>query len=253
MAAAAGTGATIDEARARMRAGEFVFVDAGCGIGGSLAYCEKLFGRGRGIGFDASAAKIAEATAAGHAAYQADLATIDLPERSVLFVSLLDFVEHLPGADATRAILANLGRVARDFLFIRHPNFEDIERLASHGLKLDWTDWHGHTNMLRLAELDALIRGLGWPAATVFAQKPILDSGHPSVVPLSAPRDTVGYDAERHGPKALVAFDRPVYTQFDLFVRVNPALTDAEWTRITRRVARKQGETTRLLRADGLD
>lgn len=238
--------ASLERAGERLRAGAFAFVDAGCSSGGSLAYCERIFGQGRGVGFDASAAKVAAARAAGHEVYQADLATVELPPKSVLFVSLLDFLEHLPDLDATRVMLERLGRVARDFLFIRHPSFEDIDLLRSLGLKLDWTDWHGHRNPLRLRDFETLCRELGWPAPTVLAQKPILDSGHPSVLPLSAPSDTVGYDPAKHAPKPKLRFERPVHSQFDIFIKLNPALTAGAWFRITERVVSPRAGTRRI-------
>lgn len=237
---------SLESACARLAAGEFAFVDAGCSAGGSMAYCERVFGRGRGIGFDRSRAKLELARAAGFVACEADLETTRLPARSVHFVSLLDFLEHLPSLDLTRTILAGLCEVARDFLFVRHPSFEDVDYLASLGLKLDWTDWHGHRNPLRLADFEALARDLGLPPPTVIAQKPIADASHPSVVPLDAAMDTVGYDPTRHGPKPDVRFDRLVHAQFDVFLRVNPELSKDAWFRITERVSNPRGGTTRI-------
>lgn len=234
----------VESVRRRLLAGEFAFVDGGCGSGGSIAYCEKVFKKGRGIGFDSSAVKIEKATAAGHDAYQADLTSIDLPHKSVEFVSLLDFLEHLPHVDIARAVVSNMQKVARDFLFIRHPNFDDVDYLKTLGFKLDWTDWHGHRNMMTLGDLSLLIRDLGLPAPTIFGQKPIADSDHPSIVPLSAPRDTVGYDATRHLPKGKVSFDRPVYSQFDVFVQLDPNLTEAQWKGITGSVFDRRHATT---------
>jgi SAM-dependent methyltransferase len=236
----------LDESRKRLAEGEFAFVDGGCGSGGSIAYCERIFQKGRGIGFDSSAEKVARAVAAGHTACQADLGAIDLPSRSVYFVSLLDFLEHLPDLDTTRSILSNMARVARDFVFIRHPSFEEVDYLEGLGLKLDWTDWHGHSNMMKLADFDRLARELDLPAPTILGQKPIADSTHASIVPLAAPRDTVGYDAERHGAKDEIRFDRTIYSQYDIFVRVNPDLTAAQWSRITSHVMNPRHVTTML-------
>jgi len=243
---------SLEDARKRLSAGEFAFVDAGCSAGGSLAFCERVFRKGRGIGFDISPDKIARAGEAGHVVCQADLATVDLPSRSVHFVSLLDFLEHLPQLALARDILANMARVARDFLFIRHPNFEDLEYLKTLGLKLDWTDWHGHPNMMTLADFEQLTRELGLPAPTIIAQKPIGDSSHPSIVPLSAPRDTVGYDPALHGPKPTIRFDRPVYSQFDLFVRLDDSLVGSVWDRITSHVVEKRG-SVRLSAGDEVE
>ncbi|MEZ4334528.1 MAG: class I SAM-dependent methyltransferase [Myxococcota bacterium] len=246
MAADEDATAALAQAVERLRSGAFAFVDAGCSSGGSLDYCARTFGQGRGVGFDRSPAKVASARAAGHEAYEADLGKIELPAKSVLFVSLLDFLEHLPDLETTRVILERLARVARDFLFIRHPSFEDIAYLRSLGLKLDWTDWHGHRNMMRLRDFESLCREFGWPAPTILAQKPILDSDHPSILPLSAPPDSVGYDASKHGPKPKLRFERPVYTQFDIFIGINPALTPAQWFRITERVVSPQAGTRRI-------
>lgn len=237
---------SIESARQRLLAGEFAFVDGGCGSGGSIAYCEKVFKTGRGLGIDSSAAKVEKARGAGHVAYQADLTAISLPPKSVQFVSFLDFLEHLPQLDLARAIVANMQQVARDFLFIRHPNFDDIEYLETFGLKLDWTDWHGHRNMMTLADLELLIRDLGLPAPTILGQKPIADSDHPSIVPLSAPQDTVGYDPARHAVKQKVRFDRPIYSQFDVFIRLDPDMAEAQWQSVTRSVFDRRNATTEI-------
>ena len=72
-------GKTIESTWPRLVAGEFAFVDGGCGSGGSIAYCEKVFKMGRGLGIDSSAAKIEKARDAGHVAFQADLTRVSLP------------------------------------------------------------------------------------------------------------------------------------------------------------------------------
>ncbi|HEB88560.1 MAG TPA: hypothetical protein ENI85_03230 [Deltaproteobacteria bacterium] len=236
----------LDEARDRLIAGEFAFIDGGCGIGGSIAYCEKTFGRGPGIGFDSSPGKIERARADGHPAYRADLTSIELPERCVSFLSFLDVLEHLPDIEVTRSILANMEHVARDFIFIRHPSFEDIDYLKALGLKLTWTDWHGHPNMMSLADFDALFRELGWSAPSVFGQKPILDSTHPAIVPIDAPRDSKEYDRDRHSDKPYHRFERRIHSQFDIFVRINQEMPDSEWEKIVHGVRKRRHRTIPL-------
>ncbi len=236
----------LDRVRHLLRRGDFNFIDGGCGSGGSLAYCEKTFAGGRGLGFDASPSKIEAARAAGHRAYLADMISLELPERCVSFISFLDVLEHLPDIATTRSILENMASMARDFIFIRHPSFEDIDYLKTFGLKIDWTDWHGHPNMMLLDDFDALFRDLGWTASAVFGQKPIMNSSHVSVVPEDAPRDTVGYDAERHGLKQNIRFDRVMYSQFDIFVRLNRDMSDSEWGQITKTVVSRRNRTKAL-------
>jgi hypothetical protein len=236
----------LDSIRRRLGEGEFSFIDGGCGIGGSMDYCQKTFGRGIGIGFDSSFDKIERAKLAGHTACVADMKSISLPENCVSFVSFLDVLEHLPDIETTESILENMATLAHDFIFIRHPSFEDIEYLRGHGLKLTWTDWHGHPNMMSLADFDDVFHRLSWSAPTVLGQKPIADSSHPSIVPENAPRDTIDYDPKLHREKRSIKFDRAIYSQFDIFVRLNDELTAREWTGITKSVANLRNQTKAL-------
>ena len=240
---AAAKNAELEEPLRLLAEGEFGFIDGGCGTGGSIEYCEKTFRRGRGIGFDSSAKKIELAQAAGHKAYEANLASLSLPEKCVSFVSFLDVLEHFPDVQTTESVLKNMAMLARDFIFIRHPNFEDIGYLKEHGLKLDWTDWHGHPNPMLLSEFDAMFCSQGWFAPSVFGQKPIHSSAHPSIIPIDAPRDTVGYDLEKHGVKPSLQFDRPIYSQFDIFVCLNSDLSNKEWRNITKSVVKSRNRT----------
>lgn len=234
------------EACTRLAAGDFAFIDGGCGTGGSLEFCEAVFGKGRGVGFDSSPAKIEGAKANGYSSYRGNLASIGLPAHSVSFVSFLDVLEHLPDIATTRKILLNMAETARDFIFIRHPSFEDIEYLSEYGLKLGWTDWHGHPNMMTLADYDELFHELGWSAPTVFGQKPIASSFHPAIVPASAPTDTVEYDPALHTEKPEIHFDRVVFSQFDIFVRLNLDLPEEEWREVTNHAINRVNGTTRL-------
>ena len=236
----------IGDSFSQMVRGKFGFIDGGCGSGGSLEYCEKVFGRGPGIGFDLSSQKIELAQAAGYAVYQADMASVSLPKNCVSFVSFLDVLEHLPDIQTAEKIIKNMGTVAKDFIFIRHPSFEDVEYLKGYGLKIDWTDWQGHPNPMLLSDFDSMFRRLGFPSPAVFAQSPIKDSNHPAIVPLDAPTDTIRFDREKHGPKAVMEFNRKVYSQFDIFVCLNPDLSREEWECIVTRVILARKETERL-------
>lgn len=221
-----------------LRRGEFDFADLGCGTGESITFCRKRFRARRGIGFEISDTKIKKARAARHAIAHADVTKLDFPDNCVSFCTMLDFLEHLFTEEDACRILSAAGRMARDFLFIRHPSFEDIEYLAGHDLKIDWTDWRGHRNPLLLSDYDRIFRSLGWSDYVVIHQKQIVDSRHPAIVPLTAPIDTVRYDADLHGPKPHVLFHKPVWTQFDIFVRLNPDLPDERWDQVIDSVLR---------------
>ena len=220
------------QVRADLEAGKYRFVDAGCGSGGSLDHCERRFNRRPGLGLDWYGADLDIAREHGFAVAHCDLKTIVLPHRSVDFVSMMDFLEHLPDVAATHRALEAFGRAARDFLFIRHPSFEDIDYLAPLGLKLAWTDWEAHPNMMRIEDYHRLFAALGWTDYIIIPDLPIRDSSHGAILPIDAPRDTEAYDEALHGPKRAITFDRVLHGKFDIFVRLNPSLPDEEWRAI---------------------
>jgi len=213
--------------------GTYAFIDAGCAAGRSIEHCQRRFERGRGLGLDWYGPDLDIARNSGLAVAQCNLATLELPRACVSFVSMVDFVEHLPDVAATRRLLETCGAAARDFLFIRHPSFDEMEYLHGLGVKMTWTDWPCHTNMMRMVDFERLFAEMGWTDYTIRPHLPLLDSMHPAMVPLCAPPDTQAYDAAAHGPKQAIAFERPIYGKFDLFVRLNRELDDATWANIT--------------------
>lgn len=216
----------------QLKEGEFAFLDMGCGDGGSIAFCQDAFGRGRGMGVEVDAGKVEIARREGLPVIEADISHVDLPVKSVSFCSMMDFLEHVRPA-ATPAILQGAMRVARDFLYIRHPSFDEGEYLESLGLRLSWTHWSGHRNPMTLPQLTDALEAAGARTYVVVPRKQLLDSTHPSVVPLGAPEDTVAYEAELHGPKPYAAFGRPIWQQYDIAVRLDGDLSTDEWQRIT--------------------
>jgi hypothetical protein len=222
-----------ESVRRDLIAQKYAFIDAGCRTGGSVHFCQMRFG-GRGLGLDWHESDLEVARREGYAVAQCDIRSVDLPPGCVRFVSMMDFLEHLPDEVTGRRVLERLAGAARDFLFIRHPSFDDIEYLKGFGLKLGWTDWKEHPNMWRVEDLRRIFEELGWRDYRIHEDLPIRDSGHPGIVPLDAPADTYEYDEAAHGPKPQVAFDRVLYGKYDIFVRLNPNLSDEEWEGITR-------------------
>jgi len=222
----------IQRAIEHLAAGEFEFIDLGCGTGGSTGHCARRFASGRPLGIEIDAADVAEARSAGYVVAQADVALTSVPERSVRFVSAMDFLEHLPDAETSCEVLERFAGAARDFVFIRHPSFEDIDYLASLGFKLCWTDWNDHPTMMRIEDYERLFARLGWTEYAIVPRLLIADSASDQIVPLSAPADTQVYDSRGHGPKALVQFDRPVFTQFDIFIKRDLTITGDAWRSI---------------------
>src|SRR4051812_13557296 len=126
------------ELKDALASGRYAFVDLGSGVGGSIQHCVRRFDRGAGIGIEVGKADLEAARRAGLDVIEADVRTAAPLERSVSFVSMMDFLEHLPDLAASDAVVERFARAARDFLFIRHPSFEDIDYLAGLGLKIVW-------------------------------------------------------------------------------------------------------------------
>ena len=212
-----------------LRTGRFAFIDCGCGSGGSLSHCERRFGKRPGLGLDWYEVDLDIARSQGFAVVHCDVMSVELPAKCVGYSSMLDVLEHLPDEASAVGVMEKLALASKDFLFIRHPSFDDMEYLAKFGLKLTWTDWTGHTNMMKIADFQRVFKILGWNDYVIIPHMPFENSTHPAIVPISAPIDTLEYNAEQHGPKGEVRFDRPIYGKFDIFVRLNPNFDEETW------------------------
>lgn len=215
-----------------LRTGRYAFIDAGCAAGASIDHCQRRFGLGDGLGLDWYRADLDVATAEGFAVAWCNVADEALPPKCVTFSSMVCFLEHLPDEVTAASVLDSVAVATRDFLFIRHPSFDDIDYLAGHGLKFTWTDWSSHPNMMKTDDFRRLFRERGWEDYVILPHMGYSTSDHPSIVPLSAPTDTMSYDEKVHGPKPHVDFDHMVYAKFDIFVRLNPELPEDSWHRI---------------------
>ncbi|HPF37680.1 MAG TPA: class I SAM-dependent methyltransferase [Phycisphaerae bacterium] len=216
-----------------IRTGRYDFADFGSCEGGSIDYCSRRFDAARGLGIDILQCEVDKMRARGFDALCADITTFDCPTASFRFVSMMDFLEHLPDYEVVAKILTTARRIARDFLFIRHPSFEDEHYLNAVGLKQFWTDWPGpggHTAKLTIADFTQIFSKLGFNQYAIAYRCPAHDSNDDCILPLGAPPNEHHYDAARHGPKPVVAFPRPVYGQIDIFVALRP-MPNPEWAR----------------------
>jgi SAM-dependent methyltransferase len=213
----------------------YAFLDLGCGTGSSLDHCQRRFKASPGIGIDYTKSEVLAARSLGYTAYWCNFLDQHLPAECVSFVSMADTLEHLPRKCPLTVILTHVAHAARDFLFIRHPSFEqaDMEYLATLGLKISWTDWTGHTNPVSIAEFKHAFRSLGWSDYVITPHYFLADTASEHIVPIECPTDTTRYDAAVHRPKAFVRFDQPIPGKFDIFVRLNPQMPTHVWNQIS--------------------
>jgi hypothetical protein len=197
------------------------FFDFGAGDGGSLRRAVELFG-GRGLGIDIDRKKITRAQEAGLEIVHGDITALPR-EKLVRYVFLDNFLEHLPDYGVVQQMLDVAAAVAEEFIYIRHPSFEDEAYLAALGLKQYWADWTGHPSRLLLHEFCAMFKRAGLGPIEVHYAYPVLDSSDPSILPASTEPDQFDYDPERHGPKPLITFSRPVHKQIRIKAYVRGA------------------------------
>lgn len=208
---------------------KYDFLDLGSKKGGSIQYCQKRFSA-KGIGIDINEDHVKVGLAAGYDMIKQDILKLDI-DHKFKFVSALDFLEHLPNIEAAERIVKKMSELASDYLFIRHPSFDDIEYLESNELKITWTDWEGHTAMMRAYDYANMFRKLGLNQYCFLYRKDLVDSSNEFVVPLKAPVNTLKYSKDL-GPKKRLKFSKKVYSQIDIFVALKPIDFDT-WNRIT--------------------
>jgi SAM-dependent methyltransferase len=216
---------------AEMDLADVDFLDLGCSRGGSIAYCTKRFHAGQGLGIDASPEKVREAQEAGTSAVLADATALGI-QKSVRFVSMMQFLEHLPDPNAVEAAIGSAATAATDFLFIHHPSFEGEAYLESLGLRQYWWHWRGHPSHVMVEDYCNMFERLDLRQYMIRYIEPVEHSSHPTILPVSSPIDQFDYDAREHPPKPSVRLRRPVWRFQEIFVALRPLRTK-EWNRIT--------------------
>lgn len=210
---------------------QYDFIDLGSSKGGSIEMCRDRFGTDRGIGIDIDPAKVALAQARGVEAVVGD--ATQLPsDCGVRFISMVDFLEHLPTLDSVRAVLASAARAATDFLFISHPSFEGERYLEMLGFRQYWWNWRGHPVHPAVSDYCGMFNDLGLGQYMIRYEDRVTDSSHPSVLPLDAPRDQGPFDPSRHSDKRKVQFEMPVWRSQTIYVALK-AFEPPEWRAIT--------------------
>jgi SAM-dependent methyltransferase len=197
------------------------FLDFGCSDGASLEHARLTFGANLGLGIDIDPVKVSKAKAAGHHAIVADVADLPLPADAVAFVTMIHFVEHLPGFAAAVAAIASAMRVARQFVYIRHPWFDSDAFLLERGFKFYWSDWVGHPlHFDRLAFVRAM-NLLQHPQRWVlFGRNRIRSVADPAIIPLLSPVDSFAADTKTVAQREPLAIVPTAYREVGCLIEV---------------------------------
>lgn len=201
---------------------DYDFIDFGASQGGSMDFAKAQLGGRNGLGIDKDPAKVERLRQLGYHCIEADVTDLDIPPKSVRFVVLSHFLEHLPNLDAVRRTLECAAKIASDFLYVQGPYFDADEYLASHGLKFYWSDWHGHHCHVTSTQLTNILDSLALRDYVVRGVVPVVDSEDPCIHPASSPRNQHDYTPGKHPPKPSLTFDRPVYKEMLCLVPLRP-------------------------------
>jgi hypothetical protein len=218
---------------------EHDFIDLGCSMGGSLQFWRDRMQARRGVGVDIDPQKVAQARRSGFDAVLGDAADLRV-DGKVSFVSMIHFLEHLPGLNIVESVLESSAQAATDFLFIRHPSFEGEEYLRTLGLRQYWWDWSGHKSHIQIADYCQMLDRLGLLQYTIRYVGPVTASSDDSIHPIDA-IDPHGwsnqgrYDSSVHPPKQTMRFERPLWRSQEILVALRPFQTQ-EWSEVAERL-----------------
>ena len=214
-----------------LRPADHDFLDFGASKGGSIDFAVARLGGRKGLGIDNDPSKIRRMRELGYDCLEADILNLDLPAKSVRFVMISHFLEHLHDYHEARQAIASAARTARDFVFIQGPYFDADDRLKEQGLKFFWSDWHGHRCHLTTGMLEGILDDLELREYVILGRTMVSDSLDPSIHPLESPRDQHDYVTNLHPPKRHVAFDPPICREMVCLVRLRRF---RHWKRIVR-------------------
>ncbi len=208
-----------DNLTALLKSKNYDQIDFGCSKGGSLQFGRDVLGGKNGIGLDIDPAKVKQTNEAGFEGALADVTELVAQRNSARFVTMIDFLEHLPGVEMAERCIEAACQAAKDFVFIRQPWFDSDGYLFSRGLKLYWSDWTGHPNAMTSLELYRTISRVSsakrW---RIYARTLVESSSDPCVHPIDAPANQHDYDVQVHGQKPSISFEQPIYRQIGAII-----------------------------------
>ncbi len=230
----------LSDLKTAFRENQYDYIDFGCSKGGSLKFGKKVLGGTNGIGLDVDPRKVQQTREAGFEAVVGDVTQLATQPNCARFVTMIDFLEHLPGIELAEKCISAACEAATDFVFIRQPWFDSDGYLFANGLKLYWSDWTGHPNAMTTLELyRTLVKMQTARRWRIYARTPIVSSHDPAVHPISAPCDQHDYQRDLHGPKAMLKFKQPVYGQIGavILLKDDPSLfrdieKKTKWTKV---------------------
>lgn len=201
------------------------FIDFGASSGGSIQKARDTFG-GVGRGLDIDPEKIKKLKERGFDGIVSDVSKIALEPDSVNYVTMMNFLEHLPNREFGEKAIDNAVRIASDFVFMLGPNFDHNGYLRKLGLRKFFSAWTGHTWEHQVSELSEIISKHGKYRCLLIESERIYDSYNSVIIPNTTPKNSGQFDPKVHAEKPFVVLnDARVYGWVAFAVVKNPQLT----------------------------
>lgn len=198
---------------------KYKYLDVGCKNGGSFLWGKKYgYHTDEGLGVDIDKDRVLNFKKMGYDGIVCSATKIPFPDKSFELVILNHVIEHLPDERMGRKAFRECLRVSKNFFLLGLPFFDEDQYINSLGFKTFYSDWDGHTNMLHLSKIkDIYLKDFKYKITMV---KKIEDTNAPEILPISAPRNSASYDKKIHGPKEYVKFDREIYREYLIEIKI---------------------------------
>ncbi len=200
---------------------EYDFLDMGTKDGNSMSYAIGNLGGKKGLGVELRPEYVQKTIDKGFAYIQGDATKLQLPDNSVSFVLLSHFLEHLPDLETLDQVIATSLRVAKDFVFIKGPGYENEDYLQSLGVRIFYSHWSGHPIKPSSKVLSELFKKYGQNDYEFMFHRYITSTDDPAIHSLQSPINQHAFDIDLHPPKPKgVVFDRRIPQEMMGFVRL---------------------------------
>lgn len=227
-----------------LKSGEFDGVDFGCSTGGSIEFAKIHFGAKNVLGIDIDPKKVQKTREKGYTALEGELTSFPELRHKVKFSILSHFLEHLPAVTTARDCIRSAINISEEFVYIQQPYFDADSYLFQHGLKLFWSDWHGHPNRMTVLEFHNYLSRFKdkgkIDSFVIYGYRDIKNSDDIAVHPLTSPEDQSAWDSSLHPtkPKQRIKFKFPVYHEIKVLISLkgDEVISDMEkkfkWSKV---------------------
>ena len=132
------------------------------------------------------------------------------------YVTADNVLEHLADLEQVEDALRAAQSIASEFIYVRHPSFEDEDYLRSLGVSGSWVHRTGHRAHVRIVDFLGMAARLGIDRVEIIPVGLMVDTSDEEIVPLGTPKNDLTYDPTKHAAKPDLTFDREVYYAFDI-------------------------------------